>query len=287
MAPMNDGPFDRRTVRRHRTTAAARGSEADFLFSDVAGRLADRLDDITRRFPVTLELGARHGAFAQAIAGKRKMDLLIEADLSPAFARHLAVDEEHLSFAPSSLDAVISNLALHWVNDLVGTLIQVRMALKPDGLLLAALLGGETLVELRHVLAESEIAITGGLSPRLSPMVDVRDAGALLQRAGFALPVVDTDRITVTYPDAFALMRDLKAMGESNALADRPRTFARRDVFLHAASLYQDRHADHETRIPTTFDIIYLTAWAPDTSQQQPLRPGSGNVSLTQILEDS
>ncbi len=286
MGPMNEGPFDRRAVRRHRA-AAARGSEADFLFPDVAGRLADRLDDITRRFPVALELGARRGAFARAMAGKRKTDLLIEADLSPAFARHLAVDEENLPFAPSSLDAVISNLALHWVNDLVGTLIQVRMALKPDGLFLAALLGGETLVELRHVLAEAEIIITGGLSPRLSPMVDVRDAGALLQRAGFALPVVDADRIMVTYPDAFSLMRDLRAMGEGNALADRPRTFARRDVFLHAASLYRDRYADHETRIPATFDIIYLTAWAPHASQQQPLRPGSGDISLTEVLRDS
>ena len=285
MGPMNDGPFDRRTVRLHRT-AAAGSRQADFLFSDVADRLADRLDDITRRFPFALELGARHGAVSEALAGKGKTDLLLQADLSPAFARHLAVDEERLPFAPSSLDAVISNLALHWVNDLVGTLIQVRMALKPDGLLLAALLGGETLVELRHALADSEIAITGGLSPRLSPMVDVRDAGALLQRAGFALPVVDTDRITVTYPDAFALMRDLKAMGESNALAERPRTFARRDVFLHAASLYQDRHADHEKRIPATFDIIYLTAWAPHTSQQQPLTPGSGNISLTQVLQN-
>ena len=284
MGPMNDGPFDRRVVRLHRT-AAAGSRQADFLFRDVADRLADRLDDITRRFPVALELGARHGAFRQVLAGRNKTDFLIEADLSPAVARHLAVDEEHLPFAPSSLDAVISNLALHWVNDLVGTLIQVRMALKPDGLLLAALLGGETLVELRHALADSEIAITGGLSPRLSPMVDVRDAGALLQRAGFALPVIDTDRITVTYPDAFALMRDLKAMGESNALVDRPRAFARKDVFLHAASLYQDRHADLEKRIPATFDIIYLTAWAPHTSQQQPLTPGSGNISLTKVLQ--
>lgn len=286
MGSMNDGPFDRRVVRLHRA-AAAGNRQADFLFADVADRLADRLDDITRCFPVALELGARHGAIRQALAGKGKTDFLIEADLAPVFARHLAIDEERLPFAPSSLDAVISNLALHWVNDLVGTLIQLRMALKPDGLLLAALLGGETLVELRHALADSEIAITGGLSPRLSPMIDVRDAGALLQRAGFALPVVDTDRITVTYPDAFALMRDLRAMGESNALADRPRTFARRDVFLHAASLYQDRHADHEKRIPATFDIIYLTAWAPHTSQQQPLTPGSGNISLTQVLQDS
>lgn len=285
MGSMNDGPFDRRVVRLHRA-AAAGNRQADFLFVDVADRLADRLDDITRRFPVALELGARHGAVSRALAGKNKTDFLVEADLSPAFARHLAVDEERLSFAPSSLDAVISNLALHWVNDLVGTLIQVRMALKPDGLLLAALLGGETLVELRHALADSEIAITGGLSPRLSPMIDVRDAGALLQRAGYALPVVDTDRITVTYPDAFALMRDLRAMGESNALIDRLRIFARRDVFLHAASLYQDRHADHEKRIPATFDIIYLTAWAPHTSQQQPLTPGSGNISLTQVLQD-
>lgn len=285
MGSMNDGPFDRRVVRLHRA-AAAGNRQADFLFADVADRLADRLDDITRRFPVALELGARDGAVSRALAGKGKTDFLVEAGLAPAFAHHLAVDEEHLPFAPSSLDAVISNLALHWVNDLVGTLIQVRMALKPDGLFLAALLGGETLVELRHALADSEIAITGGLSPRLSPMIDVRDAGALLQRAGYALPVVDTDRITVTYPDAFALMRDLRAMGESNALIDRPRTFARRDVFLHAASLYQDRHADHEKRIPATFNIIYLTAWAPHASQQQPLTPGSGNISLTQVLQD-
>ena len=286
MALMNDGPFERRAVRRHRAAAAA-SRQADFLFSDVAERLAGRLDDIARRFPVALELGARRGAVSQALAGRNKTDLLLQTDVSPAFARHLAVDEERLPFAPSSLDAVVSNLALHWVNDLVGTLIQVRMALKPDGLLLAALLGGETLVELRHVLADSEIAITGGLSPRLSPMVDVRDAGALLQRAGFALPVVDIDRITVTYPDALALMRDLKAMGENNALIDRPRTLARRDVFLRAAALYRERHADHEDRIPATFDIIYLTAWSPDTSQQQPLAPGSGNISLTRVLQDS
>ncbi len=285
MAPMNDGPFERRVVRRHRAAASA-SRQADFLFVDVAARLADRLDDIARRFPVALELGARRGAVSQALAGRNKTDLLLQADVSPAFARHLAVDEERLPFAPSSLDAVISNLVLHWVNDLVGTLIQVRMALKPDGLLLAALLGGETLTELRHVLADSEIAITGGLSPRLSPMVDVRDAGALLQRAGFALPVVDTDRITVTYPDAFALMRDLKTMGENNALIDRPRTLARRNVFLRAAALYQERHADHEDRIPATFDVIYLTAWSPDTSQQQPLAPGSGNISLARVLQD-
>ena len=287
---MNDAPapFDRHAVQRHRN-AVARRRQAEFLFREVGGRLIDRLDDITHHFPVVCELGARDGWLRSGLLDCKATGFLVQSDLSPAFAARLegprlAADEEFLPFARESLDAVISNLVLHWVNDLVGTLIQIRMALRPDGLFLASLLGGETLVELRSVLAEAEIAVTGGLSARLSPMVDIRDAGALLQRAGFALPVADTDRIDVTYADALALMRDLKAMGENNALHDRSRNFARKDVFLAAASLYQQRHADSEGRIRTTFDVIYLTAWAPDDTQQKPLRPGSGRVSLTEVL---
>ncbi len=282
------GPFDRRAHRRHRAAAAA-GLDAEFLFGEVGSRLIDRLDDITRRFGVVCELGARDGRLRSPLAAREGTDLLLQADLSPAFAAGLrgtglAADEELLPFARESLDAVISNLALHWVNDLVGALVQIRMALRPDGLFLASLLGGETLVELRSALTDAEVEVTGGLSPRLSPMVDIRDAGALLQRAGFALPVVDTDRITVTHEDAFALMRDLKAMGENNALADRPLHLSRRDVFGRAAALYRERHADAEGRVRTTFDIIYMTAWAPDASQPRPLRPGSGRVSLAEVL---
>ncbi|MDA1071711.1 MAG: methyltransferase domain-containing protein [Proteobacteria bacterium] len=289
---MNDpiAPFDRNALRRHRARAARiDNADAEFLFAEVGERLIDRLDDIRRSFPVALEIGARRGALRTALSGRNGIATLIQADPSPAMAAagtgpRLAMDEEALPFGNASLDLVLSNLALHWTNDLPGALAQIRRALRPDGLLLAAMIGGDSLIELRGVLAEAEAGVTGGMSPRLSPLVDVRDAGALLQRAGFALPVVDIDRIDVSYPDALALMRDLRAMGEANALAERPRTLARRDVMLAAAALYAERHGDAEGRIPATFDIVYLSGWAPDASQQKPLRPGSGQISLTQVL---
>jgi len=283
-------PFDPRAVRQHRDRAARQASDdAEFLFRDVGDRLLDRLDDITRLFPIAAELGARRGGLRAGLERRNGIETLVQCDLSPVFAAGLAgpraaAGEDLIPFAEQSLDLVVSNLVLHWVNDLPGALSQIRRALRPDGLFLAALLGGETLHELRTVLAEAEATVTGGLSPRLSPMVDVRDAGALMQRAGFALPVVDIDRIDVSYPDALALMRDLRAMGETNAVAERPRHTLRRDVLFTAAGLYAERFGDGEGRIPATFDVLFLTGWSPHESQQQPLRPGSGQVSLTTVL---
>lgn len=285
-------PFDRSALRRNRARALRTGANAEFLFEEVGQRLIDRLDDTRRRFPVALEIGARLGRLRPLLEARNGIETLMQADPSPAMAAagtgpRLAMDEELLPFRPASLDLVVSNLALHWTNDLPGALVQIRQALRPDGLLLAALIGGDSLGVLRACLAEAEAQATGGMAPRLSPLIDVRDAGSLLQRAGFALPVVDIDRIEVSYPDALALMRDLRAMGEANALAERPRSLARRDVLATAAALYAERHGDREGRIAAAFDIVHLSGWAPAPGQQQPLRPGQGQVSLTRVLGET
>ena len=286
--------FDRRTVRLHRERAAAGLGAHDFLFREVAGRLAERLEEVRRGFPVALDLGGHGGVLAGALGGRGGIETLVETDLAPAMLRRspgrsmglrVAADEERLPFAEASFDLVASVLSLHWVNDLPGALVQIRRALRPDGLFLAAMLGGETLRELRQAFAEAEIASEGGASPRLSPLVDVADAGALLQRAGFALPVVDVDTIRVTYADALALMRELKGMGESNALTARRRGFTRRTTLAAAAAAYEARFAEADGRIPATFQVIYLTAWAPHESQQRPLRPGSARTRLADALD--
>ena len=284
--------FDRAAVRRHRDRAAASLPAHDFLLREVADRLADRLQDVTRRFPQALDLGSHAGSLHDVLAGRGGIERLVQCDLSLPLIRQaaangqpaLAADEEFLPFAPESFDLVLSVLSLHWVNDLPGTLLQLRQALKPDGLLLAALLGGETLTELRAALMQAEIEQEQGASPRVSPFADVRDAGALLQRAGFALPVVDVDRIKVTYPNALALMRELRGMGESNAVRERRTNGSRRATLLRAAALYEELFADPEGRLPATFDVIYLTAWAPHESQSQPLRPGSAKTRLADAL---
>jgi NADH dehydrogenase [ubiquinone] 1 alpha subcomplex assembly factor 5 len=285
--------FDRRAVRRHRDRAAGTLPSHDFLLREVAGRLAERLDDVTRHFPLALDLGCHDGTLGRALAGRGGVETLVQADLSPAMAKTargagrpaVAADEEALPFAAASFDAVFSLLSLHWVNDLPGALIQVRRALRPDGLFLAALLGGETLKELRTALLEAEIEVEGGAGPRVSPFADVRDLGGLLQRAGFALPVADVDAIEVSYPDAFRLMADLRGMGEANALADRRKGFSRRATLMRAAGLYAERHAGADGRLPATFQVIYLTAWAPDESQPKPLAPGSARSRLAEALE--
>ncbi|MGE4065118.1 MAG: methyltransferase domain-containing protein [Rhodospirillaceae bacterium] len=286
--------FDRKLVQWRRERAAADFSAADFLIRESAGRLADRLLDVTRTFPLALDLGCHTGALGAFLAGSPKIGSLIQCDFSPAMARAagetngrpaFCADEEFLPATAQSLDLVLSNLSLHWVNDLPGALAQIRMALRPDGLLLAAMFGAETLKELRSVLIEADVEIAGGTAPHVSPFTDVRDAGNLLTRAGFALPVVDAETITVTYTDMFKLMADLQAMGEANAVIERRRVPSRRDVFLRAAALYAERHADARGRIPASFQIITMTAWAPHTSQQKPLRPGSATARLADALQ--
>jgi SAM-dependent methyltransferase len=281
--------FDRAVLRRRRDRAAAGFHEHDFLAREVAERLTDRLADVRRSFPLALDLGCGTGQLGAALAGRSGIATLVQADLSEAMARRagglaLAADEEFLPFNEASFDLVVSNLALHWVNDLPGALIQIGRALKPDGLFLAAMLGGETLHELRAVLTQAEIDIAGGVSPRVSPAIDLRDAGMLLQRAGFALPVVDADTIVVTYGDAFALMRELRGMAATNAVLARRQSFTRRAVLMRAAALYAERHAEAGGRVRATFQIITLTGWRAHSSQQTPLRPGTAKTRLAAAL---
>ena len=284
--------FDRSTVRRHRDRAASSISETDFLFREAAERLLDRINDVTRRFPLALDLGCHAGQIARLLGDVSKIDHLIQCDLSAAMARlaringhpALVADEETLPFGDNTLDWVISNLSLHWTNDLPGALVQIRRALKPDGLLLATVFGGETLKELRAALIEAESEITGGASPRISPFVDVRDAGQLMNRAGFALPVIDADTITVTYADPLKLMADLRAMGETNAVRERHKSFLRRDVLARALEIYRAQYSDSRGRVMATFQIVTMTGWAPHASQQKAMRPGSAKTRLADAL---
>jgi SAM-dependent methyltransferase len=281
--------FDPRLVRAHRGRAVARLTEYDFLFREVAERLCDRLSDVKRTFPLALDLGCHGGEFGQTVGGRGGIETLIQCDPSVAMARRaggsaLVADADALPFGEGKFDLIVSNMSLHWVNDLPGALIQIRRALKPDGLFLAALAGGGTLGELRGALLEAEMELAGGASPRVSPFIDLRDAGALLQRAGFALPVADGDLIPVRYENAFKLMTDLRGMGEANALVAAPRHFTRRNIMLRAAEIYRERHEGPDGRIPASFQIVYLTGWAPDPSQQQPLRPGSAEARLADVL---
>jgi NADH dehydrogenase [ubiquinone] 1 alpha subcomplex assembly factor 5 len=281
--------FDRRAWRRHRERAARAGS-VDFLHDEVAERLGDRLDLVNREFPRTLDLGARHGLMARALAGRAGAEWVVAAEPAPASlsrapAPRVAADPELLPFADASFDLVVSNLVLHWAGDLPGALVQLRRALKPDGLLLAAMLGGQTLVELRTAMFEAELAAEGGVSPRVSPAVELSDAAALLQRAGFAMPVADSETITVGYPDLLALLRDLRGMGETNALQARRRNFMRRATLVHAAALYAERFGDGDGRLTATFEILFLSGWAPHASQPQALPRGSARFRLVDALK--
>lgn len=270
--------FDRPALARHRARAARLGDAAGFLFRDGAERLWDRLADIKRPFSRALDLGSRDGYLAAHLRAAGT-DTVVAGE--PAM---LAVDLEALPFAPASFDLVVSSLAFHWVDDLPGALLQLRHILKPDGLLLINLFAGETLEALRRALVEAESEVENGASPRVSPFADPRDLAGLLQRAGFALPVVDSDRIVVDYPDAWKLMRDLRAMGETNACVERHRHFTRRATLLRAAELYRQRFGDAGGRIPAQFEIATLTAWAPHDAQPRALRPGSAAARLADAL---
>lgn len=279
--------FDRALLAARRVRARARPrAGADFLLARVVEDLDDRLATVLRRFATAVELGPFAGPGAESLARSGKVGRVLRAgpDVGvPDF--DLLADEEALPFAPESLDLVVSLLSLHLVDDLPGALVQIRRALAPDGLFLASLLGGQTLHELRDALMAAELELRGGVSPRVVPFLDVRDLGALLQRAGFALPVTDTDRITVRYGSMFDLVADLRAMGATNPLLERPRRPDGRAFFLRAAAIYAERHADADGRLRATFEIVSASGWAPHESQQKPLAPGSAEVRLADALK--
>jgi SAM-dependent methyltransferase len=276
--------FDRQLLRARRQRAASLGP-ATFLLERVAEDVADRLATVLRRFERAVDLGTPTDAIRRVLAASGKVGDIIAAGPLPDGPDFVVVaDEEALPFKDASLDLVVSALALQFVNDLPGTLIQIRRALKPDGLFLAALAGGDTLTELRQAFAAAEAEIEGGISPHIAPFADLRELGALLQRAGFALPVTDVDRLTVRYVSPFALMEDLRRMGASNPLIERRRRPLKRATLNRMADIYCERFADGDGRVRATFEIVWLSGWAPHEGQQQPLKPGSAKRRLADAL---
>jgi SAM-dependent methyltransferase len=260
--------FDRALLRA-RQRRALRGASATFLLDRVAEDMVDRLQAVTRNFFDVADVWTPNAAVREVLLTRFNS------------VRHIgAEDVEVLPLEPESLDLVVSALAFQFVNDLPGVLAQIRRALRPDGLLLAAMIGGDTLTELRQSFAEAEAECEGGVSPRVAPFVDLRDVGSLLQRAGFALPVTDVDSLVVRYDNVFALMQDLRRMGATNVMIERRRAPTRPATMMRMAQIYAQRFADPDGRIRATFDIIWLSGWAPHESQQKPLRPGSATASL-------
>jgi SAM-dependent methyltransferase len=265
--------FDRALLRA-RQDRARRGEVATFLLDRVTEDMEDRLQAVMRNFSDAAEIWTPGELLRKPLADRFKSIVRIDVDQS-----------ETLSLQPASLDLVVSALAFQFVNDLPGVLAQIRRVLRPDGLLLAAMIGGDTLTELRQSFAAAEAECEGGVSPRVAPFADLRDVGALLQRAGLALPVTDVDRVVVRYGSAFSLMADLRRMGATNVLIERRRTPTRRATMLRMAQIYGERFADADGRIRATFDVIWLSGWAPHESQQQPLKPGSAKASLEEAVK--
>lgn len=281
--------FDRALIRARRNRAAPGAADHEFLLVRAAEDLLERLSIVKRTFPRVLVAGAHHGVLSRMASGLSGVTEVVSLDSAPAMSARcpaptISADEEELPFADASFDLVLSVHVLHLVNDLTGALIQLRRALKPDGLLLAVFPGGATLTELRQAWLAAETELRGGASPRVIPFADVRDAGALLQRAGFALPVADAETITVTYKNPLALMAELKAMGQSNGLVERSRTPVTRRLLMRAAEIYAERFALPNGRVPATFEILTLTGWVPHESQQKPLKPGSATHRLAEAL---
>ncbi|GLS17721.1 methyltransferase [Labrys miyagiensis] len=263
--------FDPAALALHRRRAAAH--PADFLLRHAAEDMADRLAAVLRRFEAAAEIGP--------------LSPLLGKTLRPALAgswQRADIANEVLPLAPGSIDLALSALSLQFVNDLPGMLSQIRRALKPDGLLMAVLVGGSSLSELREAFSQAELEVEGGVSPRVAPFADVRDMGGLLQRAGFALPVVDSDTLTVRYDNAFALMADLRAMGATNIMTQRRKSFTRRSTLLRMAEIYRERFSDPDGRIRATFELIWISGWVPHESQQKPLQPGSAKTRLADAL---
>ena len=278
MAPSpNAAPklFDRALLRARQNRARG-GGAATFLLDRVTEDMEERLHAVLRDFADVAEIWTPGTALRAPSRDRFKSITRISLDDS---------EQETLPFQPQSLDLVVSALAFQFVNDLPGVLTQIRRALKPDGLLLAAMIGGDTLIELRQSFAAAEAELEGGVSPRVAPFADLRDVGSLLQRAGFALPVTDVDRIVARYDSAFALMQDLRRMGATNILVERRRTPTRRATMLRMAQMYGERFADSDGRIRATFDVIWLSGWAPHESQQKPLKPGSAKAGLAEAVK--
>jgi SAM-dependent methyltransferase len=279
--------FDRSLVRLRRQRAYALGP-ATFLIDRIAEDLAERLSVILRRFTVAVDLGSATDAVRRVLMNNPVIQTMIAVDANTCClgdsGLRVAADEELLPFADGALDLVVSALTLQSVNDLPGVLVQIRRSLKPDGLFLAALLGGDTLAELRHSFAAAETEIEGGLSPRIAPFPDVRDMGVLLQRAGFALPVTDVDRLTIRYASPLALLHDLRRMGATNALTERRRSLLRRATLARMLEIYSTEFSDADGKVRATFEVLWLSGWSPHESQQQPLRPGSARSRLADAL---
>jgi len=293
--PPEDGPprlFDRGLLRRRRDRAAREFLDYDFLHARVADDLLDRVESISKRFDTCLVLGGG-GTVSRALQARpdarAKIGQVIEADMSPAMAHlakgpSVALDEERLPIAEGRVDLVLSCLSLHWTNDIVGALIQINYALKPDGFFAGAILGGATLTELRGALSAAEEAMDREPARRVSPFADTIDMAGLVSRAGFTMPVSDVDRVTARYGNAFVLMRDLRKMGETNVLVERSRTPGTKGLFVTAAQAYASDHAAEDGKIPATFEVINFAGWAPHPDQPKPKRPGSATARLADAL---
>lgn len=291
----NDVPkiFDRERLRSHQLRAAAGFSEYDFLFREMGNRLCERLEYINRDFPLALDLGGRGGILAEMLKGRRNIGDLIEMQgmegllcVAQKNSDNMGVvaDEELLPFSDNTFDLIMSVGTLHWVNDLAGTLIQIKRSLKPDGLFLAVFFGGQTLHELRASFEKAEIECRGGVSPRISPFIDVQTGGSLLQRAGFALPVVDSEVVNVEYGHPLKLMKELRYMGETNCLIAGEKNFTPCSLMMSAVDHYLRDFSNSYNRINASFEIITLTGWKPHVSQQKPSARGSGKVSLANTI---
>ncbi len=284
--------FDRRLLRKRRDRSAKLLDDQDNLITTTALELIDRLGLIKRDFPLALNLGSHGGLLETLLKGPGQKPLvgaLITSDLSfkmiaKAPGLQIVADEETLPFGRQTFDLVTSLLGLHLVNDLPGALTQIRQALKPDGLFLGALFGGETLKELRNAFVQAELEIDGGASPRIAPSIDVQSMGQLLQRAGFALPVIDIERLVITHESPFDLFRLLRQTAQSNILIERKKSPLRRKTLNRACELYAAQYSDPDGRIKATFEVIFALGWAPHDSQQKPLRPGSAKVKLAEAL---
>lgn len=262
--------FDHELLAQRRARAINFGVEGEFLHREIADQVSERLEEVNKTFTQAAVIGP-------------KADLWVEILGNSGFAA--VKDQETLELDEGSLDLAVHGLALHWANDPVGQLVQMRRALKPDGLMIVAMFGGQTLNELRTSLAEAETEIEGGLSPRIAPMGEIRDLGGLIQRAGLALPVADSVNLTVTYETPLHLMRDLRAMGETNVMHARRKTPMRRETLMRAMDIYAEHFAEPDGRIPATFEIVFLTGWGPSETQQKPLRPGSAKARLADALQ--